>query len=272
MPKFLLQKKEYDKNTYYDPNTKRQEPWPYVPDTDELKYQLFISQVTDSSKNFYPEREGPNRIPKAGSGAYVTVKSIYRIRRQDGSEFLMTKSQIHAFDSIGKPVSYYMPFREIWRKTLFSYKTEVNPQTKNYEEINEGPSGSEEVFTMEFNKQNLKELYDHRQDDLIQFVVKDERQGGAAVNVQDVTNNPVKNFELFLNGNFDDLFFGKHIPEEIKRQMKEEAITRGWIQAPAGGAGEYSKAANPPSGGRQGRLQIKVGNGCIVTVKTRLRL
>ena len=26
MPKFLLQKKEYDKNTYYDPNTKRQEP------------------------------------------------------------------------------------------------------------------------------------------------------------------------------------------------------------------------------------------------------
>src|SRR5437867_7059830 len=96
---------------------KGKNPWPYVPDTDELKYQLFISQVTDSSKNFYPEREGPNRIPKAGSGAYVTVKSINRIRRQDGSEFLLTKSQIHDFNIIGNPVSYNMPFRKICEKT-----------------------------------------------------------------------------------------------------------------------------------------------------------
>ena len=58
------------------------------------------------------------------------------------------------------------------------------------EEVLQGPSGNERVYRMPFTKQNLKELYDQRQNDFVNFTIKDE-QTGKAFQVKDVTGNMI---------------------------------------------------------------------------------
>jgi hypothetical protein len=64
------------------------------------------------------------------------------------------------------------------------------------EKVLQGPSRSEEVYTLPFTKENLKELYDRRQNELINFVVKDE-QTGKPFQVKDV--NSQKTFSCSKN-------------------------------------------------------------------------
>lgn len=68
---------------------------------------------------------------------------------------------------------------EIWSKTNFNYKTECNDKTKNQKKVLQGPSESEDIYTMPFNKENLKQLYNKRQNDNLIFVVKAELRQAA---------------------------------------------------------------------------------------------
>ena len=68
---------------------------------------------------------------------------------------------------------------EIWSKTNFNYKTEYNDKTKIQKKVLQGPSEAEDIYTMPFNKENLKQLYNKRQNDNLIFVVKAELRQAA---------------------------------------------------------------------------------------------
>ena len=140
-----------------------------------------------------------------------------------------------AFDSRGNPINHSISKPETWLKTNFSYRTEYNEKTKQLDEVLQGPSNSEEVYTMPFNKENLKELYDRRQNELINFVVKDE-QTGKPFQVKDV--NSQKTFELFQKP-FDYLYNAEYIPSEVKQELRQAAVSEGLI---GGNISDYNQS------------------------------
>jgi hypothetical protein len=199
--------------------------WPREKSAKETAYERFLEQaINPKTGEFYPQKDNDNSAIK-GTGASYYITDIYRIRRADGSEFLYTKGRVDAFNSLGDPVNHSVSKPEIWTKTNFSYKTEYNDKTKQLEKVLQGPSGSEEVYTMPFTKENLKQLFDRRQNDLINFVVKDE-QTGKPFQVKDV--NSQKTFELFQKP-FEYLYNAEYIPAEVKAELRQAAVSEGLI-------------------------------------------
>ncbi len=144
-----------------------QEPmtWPRIKSAAETGYERFLEEVINpKTGEFYPQKDDDNRAIK-GTGATYFITDIYRIRRSDGSEYLYTKGRVDAYNSLGDPVNHSIGKPELWTKTSFSYKTEYNDKTKQLEKVLQGPSGSEEVYTMPFTKDNLKSLFDRRQNE-----------------------------------------------------------------------------------------------------------
>ena len=214
----------------------------------ELKeriYNEFVEKVVNEKTNhFYPQKDEDNRaIPN--TGAYKTIRSIVRIKRNDDSEYLLSKGDIHAFNSLGDQVKFYVSYPERWNKPLWNYTTQWNDKTKQLEKRLEGPSGLETVYELPFNKENLLELWNQRESDrTIQFICKDEATGKAA-EVRDVTGNTQKSFELFRDSDFDFLFKGEYIPEAIKAELRQEALAQGLI---GGTTADYQPVKQPPSG------------------------
>ena len=207
--------------------------WPREKSGRETAYERFLEEVIDpESGEFYPEIKDKIPVPKTGATYYIT--DIYRIRRADGSEFLYSKGRVDAFNTFGDPVNHFISMPEIWTKTNFSYRTEWNERTKQPERILQGPSpNTETVYTLPFTKENLKQLYDRRQNDLINFIVIKEGTREAR-QVEDV--NSQKRFELFQK-DFDYLLRAEYMPAQIKAELRQEAIDRGWIQAGTNSAG-----------------------------------
>jgi hypothetical protein len=200
-----------------------QEPmtWPREKSGIERAYELFLDEtVNPKTGEFYPQKDEDNRAIK-GTGATYYITDIYRLRRADGSEYLYSKGRVDAFNSLGDPVNHAIGKPELWTKTNFSYKTEYDDKTKQMEKVLQGPNGSEEVYTMPFTKENLKQLYDRRQNELINFVVKDE-QTGKPFQVKDV--NSLKTFELFQKP-FEYLCNAEYIPAEVKAELRQAAVS-----------------------------------------------
>jgi hypothetical protein len=78
---------------------------------------------------------------------------------------------------------------------------------------------------MPFNKENLKELYDRRQNELINFVVKDE-QTGKPFQAKDI--NFQKTFELFQKP-FEYLYQAEYLAPQIKAELRQAAVADGLI-------------------------------------------
>jgi len=219
-----------------------QEPmtWPRLKSSRETSYERFLEEVINpKTGDFYPQKDDDNRAIK-GTGATYFITDIYRIRRADGSEFLYTKGKVYAYNSLGDPIDHFISKPELYTKTIFSYKTEYDDKTKQMEKVLQGPSSAEEIYTLPFNKENLKSLYDCRQNDLLGLAVKDEPTG-KAFQVKDVTGNISKSYELLRDHNFDYLFGGNHIPKEIKAELRAAAVADGLI---GGTVGDYNQ---PPA-------------------------
>jgi hypothetical protein len=135
-----------------------QEPmtWPRLKSATETGYKRFLEEVINpKTGEYYPQRDEDNRVIK-NTGATYYITDIYRLRRADNTEFLYTKGRVDAFNSLGDPVNHSISKPELWSKTNFNYKTEFNDKTNQLEKVLQGPSGSEEVYTMPFTKENLK--------------------------------------------------------------------------------------------------------------------
>jgi hypothetical protein len=111
------------------------------------------------------------------------------------------------------------------------------------EKVLQGPSSTEEIYTLPFTKENLKQLYDRRQNDLLGLAVKDEVTG-KAFQVKDVTGNLTKSYELLRDQSFDFLFGGNHIPQEIKAELRAAAVADGLIGGTVGDYNQHSKSSN----------------------------
>jgi hypothetical protein len=138
--------------------------------------------VNEKTRTFFPAKDDDNRaIPN--TGAYRTIRAIQRVKLADGSEFLLTKSDLHGYDALGEPINFFASsLCDEWTKTNFRYKTVVNPRTLQPEKVFDGVGGTQEVYELPFNKENLSELWSQRESDLIQLTVKDESTG----NVHDI--------------------------------------------------------------------------------------
>ena len=173
-----------------------QEPmtWPREKGSRETAYELFLEEVINpKTGEYFPERDASGAaIKNTGLTYYIT--DITRIKRGDGSEFLYTKGIALAYNSLGDPVTHFISKPEIWTRTNFSYKTEFNDKTRQLEKVLQGPSRNELVYTLPFTKDNLKQLYDRRQNENLNLTVKDEPTG-KAFQVKDVTGNMTKSYE-----------------------------------------------------------------------------
>jgi hypothetical protein len=199
--------------------------WPRMKSSKETGYERFLEEVINpKTGEFYPEKDQDNRSIK-NTGATYYITDIYRLRRADGSEYLYSKGRVDAFNSLGDPVNHAIGKPELWTKTNFNYKTEYNDKTKQMEKVLQGPSGSEEIYTMPFTKEALKSLFDRRQNELINFIVKDE-QTGKRFQVKDV--NSLKTFELFQKP-FEYLYNAEYIPAEVKAELRQAAVSEGLI-------------------------------------------
>jgi hypothetical protein len=135
---------------------------------------------------------------------------------------------VYAFNSLGALVTHPISKREIWTRTNFNYKTEFIDKQKQLEKILKSPSGNEEVYMLPFTKDNLKSLYDRRQNNSLNFTVKDE-QTGKAFQVKDV--NALKTLELFQKP-FEYLYNAEYIPAEVKAELRQQAVADGLSEGP----------------------------------------
>jgi hypothetical protein len=249
-PGYKRQQAEYKKTivTEVDPKSRKksQEPmtWPYQKSTDESVYEGWVERVTNKKNQFNPQKDEDNRtIPN--TGAYRTIRSITRLKRADDSEWLLTKSDLIGFDSLGEEVRLHVSTScDKWTKPNFIYKKVWNQNTSQLDKQLKGPAGSETVYEVPFTKENLQELYNQRESDrTIQFICKEEQTGNSHM-VRDVTGNTQKSYELFRDSDFDFLFKGDFIPPAIKEEMRQAALAEGLI---GGSNADYGTAKQPPS-------------------------
>jgi hypothetical protein len=206
-----------------------QEPmtWPREKSGRETSYERFLEEVINpKTGEFYPERDKDNTAIK-NTGATYYITDIYRIRRATGEEFLYTKGTVYGFDSLGDPIRHSISMPEIWTKTNFSYKTKWNEKANQLEKELQGPSGNpEKMYTLPFNKENLKEVYDKRQNDLVNFIVRDE-QTEKTFQIKDV--NSAKTFELFQKP-FVYLYNAQYLAPQVKAELRQQAVAEGLIR------------------------------------------
>jgi len=213
--------------------------WPYTKSVEEIVYEGWVERVTNKKNQFNPQKDEDNRaIPD--TGAYRTIRSIIRIKRPDDSQYLLTKSDLHGYDSLGDEVRLYVSSNcDKWNKQSFVYKTEWNDRSKQLEKQLQGTGSQEIIYEIPFSREAIKDLWEMRESDqTIQFLVKEEDTGKAHA-VQDLSGSPAKSFELFRDNSFEDLFKGNYIPQAIKQELRAEAVAQGLIQ---GGAGDYSSS------------------------------
>lgn len=109
-----------------------------------------------------------------------------------------------------------------------------------------GPGMNEEVFTLEFNEKNLKQLFDKRENDDINWVVKEEQSATPKQIAKEPNVNDT--FKLFLKP-FSYLYNAKYITAEMKGQYRQEAIDQGLLAAPATTTTGTTVTRTPPSTG-----------------------
>ena len=143
----------------------------------------------------------------------------------------MSNSTIIGYNVTGDPVQTSANLPEKYTKTLFRWETSPNYETGYAERRNVGPSGSEIVYTMPFNKENTQKLFDMRDsskqdNNSIQFIVKSEGQGVYNVKPQLTLQDT---FKLFVDSDFSYLYHGNYMSKEEKEFNMRLAEAEGLI-------------------------------------------
>ena len=134
---------------------------------------------------------------------------------------------------------------EKWLKTNFEYQKDWDPKRKAIVKNCTGPGSSETVYTLEFNEANLKQLFDKRENDNLQWVVKEEQSGIAKQIAPEPNINDT--FKLFLKP-FEYLYNGQYISAEMRAQYRQEAIDAGLLTVPNTTATTTTTTTTPPKG------------------------
>ena len=148
-------------------------------------------------------KEGPERI----------VTSIIRLRVDNGAEYLLSNSMIRGYNQSGDPVFTNASLPEKYNKTLSRFETVPNHGTGYATRLNVGPSGFELVYTLPFTKENALRLFEMRDRNNIQFMVKDEIQGKViGVKPQKMEDA----FKLWSESDFTYLYNANYLSKDEK--------------------------------------------------------
>jgi hypothetical protein len=183
-------------------------------------WESWLQKVTDPDTGKFYEQRDKNGNTIKGTGPKHLIKTIVRIRTNDGSEFLYSKGRVTGFDVIGDVVSEKCNEPETWAKVGFAYDKQFNQSTMSMKQSLVGPNSRMIVYDMPFNEKNLKTLFEKRIDDYISFVVKDSRM---ARDVRDATGIASKTLELMITKPFDYLYNSDYISAAQKAELRQQA-------------------------------------------------
>jgi hypothetical protein len=207
--------------------------WPRNKPTEQITFErYFLDRVVDpESGHYYPKRDKdglPVKTPPGENPRYV-VNTIIRIKRADNSEYLYSKGNLISYDGLGDEIKHYVSMPEKWLKTNFDYVKDWDPKRKTVVKNCTGPGSSETVYTLEFNEDNLEQLFDKRENDYIQWIVKEEQNATP----KHVSPEPNINdtFKRFLKP-FTYLYNAEYMTPEMKAQFRQEAIDAGLLTPP----------------------------------------
>ena len=220
--------------------------WPRDKPIEQSSWESWLQKVTNPDTGKFYEQRDKNGNTIKGTGPKHLIKTIIRIRTNDGSEFLYTKGRVTGFDVIGDVVDQKCNEPETWSKVGFAYDKQFNQSTMSMKQTLVGPNSRVTVYDMPFNEKNLKSLFEKRIDDNISFVVKDSRM---ARDVRDATGIASKTLELMMTKPFDYLYNSDYISATQKAELRQQAIEMGLLpreaQAPSQPEGQITK---PPTG------------------------
>ena len=220
--------------------------WPRDKPVEQTTWESWLQKVRDPDTGKFYEQRDKNGNTIKGTGPKHVIKTIVRIRTNDGSEFLYSKGTVTGFDVVGDVVSQKRNEPETWAKVGFAYDKQFNQNTMSMKQTIVGPNSRVIVYDMPFNEKNLKALFVKRIDDNISFVVKDSRM---ARDVREATGITSKSLELMTTKPFNYLYNSDYISATQKAELRQQAIEMGLLpreaQAPSQKEGQITK---PPTG------------------------
>lgn len=158
-------------------------------------YKLWLEKVVNPSTNEYYLAKDENGIPIKGKTAKHVVRTIVRLRKRDGSEFLYSHGNLIGYNSYGDIIRENCIEPEVWKRVFFRKDRVLNIKSQSYMLQTKGPNGFEIVYELPFNEKNLKEIVNKRIDDYSKnFIVKEENGRSVEVKKEPNTNDTVKLF------------------------------------------------------------------------------
>jgi len=154
------------------------------------------------------------------------IKSIFRLRK-NGKEYLFSLGKLVGYDSLGNIKIRNCPSPEMWTRTTFGHEQRFDNQTKKMITHVVSPISQETVYELPFNADNLKTLLEQRENDSVNFCLRDE---GSAIS-RDISNagDYQEKVKLFKTKDFDFLCNGDYLTPQQKEEMRKEAEARGLI-------------------------------------------
>ena len=188
------------------------ERWPTV---EETKWNNFRAKCIDiNSGKWFTDGESSG-IPKGKQGPKRLVSSIIRLKSSTDAEYLLSNSKIIAYDAHGDIQKTTANLPEKYNKTIFRFETLPDFEKGVAQRRNTGPSGSELIYTLPFTKENAEKLFDLRENNQIQFIVKQEDRD-SVYEVKKPNATLQENFKMFAESDFEYLFTANYISRTQK--------------------------------------------------------
>jgi hypothetical protein len=215
--------KEYYDKAVIDPKTNT--TWPYLPSTNEIAYRNWLKDVIDpASEKLYTGKfkkvdvsdDGKETETLIDMEAYEEIYAIYRIRRDDGKEFLLSKGRLIGFNEFGKPKTYPYSYKEMYSETVFHYETDKDQNTGKLRQFCHGPERAIDHYLMPFTPGNVDKLWNKRDKKRCQLAVKENISGEA---------KECLNLEMFKTKDFDYIMNMGYLTEKERAERLEEFQT-----------------------------------------------
>jgi hypothetical protein len=198
------------------------ERWPPI---EEVRWNNFKAKCIDHKTGKW-YTIGDNGICQGKEGPKRYVNTIIRMKARDSSEYLLSNSKIIAYDAQGDIQKTTANLSEKYTKTTFRFETVPNHEIGYSERRNMGPSENEIIYTQPFTKENAQKLFDLRENDQIQFIVKEQDGKVDDVKPQITVKDT---FKLFTESSFTYLFNANYISKEQKEFYMRLAEGEGLI-------------------------------------------
>lgn len=245
MPGYAKEEQCFKDAIVIDYRTKKvsEDGWPYPKSVAQLAYERWLEKVVNKKTgDFYPKKDRDG-IAVKGTGARYIINTITRIRDpKTKKEYLTSKGTLSGYNSSGRPEKISIAWPEKWTRSLFNYERSYDEKSGSFHEYTTGPSGSEDVYDMEFTEDNVKKLFAQTENEDVQFIVKDLKNNEA----RSVSWSSIKEtLDLFIHKDFQYLFNGEYIPPVVRQELRQEAVAKRLISGVASDFQVQSPTAAP---------------------------